>query len=99
MPYEPQHVRGNFQSGRMTTGYWRWTYSAGPGKLVRVTPLRFSSQHYLRILQDIPLPSVHLIYPVEEFEEIVVDQDSLLIHESRDVVQWFEDRSDVSVLN
>ncbi|KAI4465002.1 transposable element-related [Holotrichia oblita] len=83
------------QSNRISLAYWGWMFSAGPGELTRINT-RLDAEEYIRILEDVLLPSVRTFYP--EPHPIVLVQDNSAVHTARVVRLWFQHRDDLEVL-
>lgn len=97
--YQPENVKENASSGRITIGCWGWMTAAGPGQLIQVSPPRFTANRYVQLLEEQFLPAVREAYPVAEHETIVFVQDNSPIHTARVVREWFTDHPDIEVLD
>lgn len=94
--YEERNVVRIRQSSRINLAYWGWMSSAGPGELVRIDG-RMDATQYIRILEEVLLPSVRIIYPAPH--RITLVQDNSAVHSARVVKDWFaEHRDDIEVL-
>lgn len=93
--FERKHTVKVRRSSRISAAYWGWMSAAGPGELVRIDT-RMNAEEYIRILEDVLLPSVRLLYP--EPMPITLVQDNSAVHTSRVVRHWFEAHPDVEVL-
>ncbi|KAI4461057.1 transposable element-related [Holotrichia oblita] len=94
-----QITYGIVYSGRVLGGFWGWISKAGPGELIRVSPTRFTSNTYIRVLEVVLIPTVRNIYPEDEMEQITIVQDNSPIHRPRVVDEWFRDRNDIVALD
>ncbi|KAK9701990.1 DDE superfamily endonuclease [Popillia japonica] len=83
------------KSSRISLAYWGWMSSAGPGELTRIEP-RMDSREYIRILEDVLLPSVRQIYPAPQ--PITFVPDNSAVHTARVVRDWFEDHDEIEVI-
>lgn len=83
------------RTGRISLAYWGWMSAAGPGELTRVET-KMNAEEYVRILEDVLLPSVRVIYP--EPERIVLVQDNAAVHTCRRVRAWFDTHPEVELL-
>ncbi|XP_036143378.1 uncharacterized protein LOC118645778 [Monomorium pharaonis] len=79
----PNHVVPLHRSGRISCSLWGWINGTTIGELVE-TPPRMTSADYIRILEDVFLPSVRAIYSVEDMPVIRLVQDNSGVHTSRE---------------
>ncbi|KAF2883572.1 hypothetical protein ILUMI_22636 [Ignelater luminosus] len=77
--------------GRISSGYWGWMSSAGPGELARISP-HFTAAEYVDVLENVMLPTVRAIYPDNN---IVFVHDNSPVHTARIVREWFEEHEDI----
>jgi hypothetical protein len=94
-----EHVLPNRSSGRISLGFWGWMSDSGPGELIQVSPPRFNAHAYVRLLEEVMLPTVRALYPEDEHEEVVFVQDNCSIHTAHIVRDWFEDNPSIRLLN
>lgn len=85
---DPRNVVTIRKSSRISLAYWGWMSSAGPGELTRIDT-RMNAVEYIRVLEDILLPSVRAVYPAPH--RIVLVQDNSAVHTAGVVREWFED--------
>lgn len=94
--YDEQNVVRMRQSNRINLAYWGWMSSAGPGELTRIDA-RMDAVEYIRILEEVLLPSVRIVYPAPH--RITLVQDNSAVHSARVVRDWFvEHRAEIEVL-
>ena len=77
---------------------WGWISGTAIGELVEIPP-RMNSAEYIRILEDVFLPSVRAIYPVEDMPVIRLVQDNSGVHTSRETQQWFRNHPEIQLIN
>ena len=94
----PNHVVPLHRSGRISCGMWGWISGTAIGELVEIPP-RMNSAEYIRILEDVFLPSVRAIYPVEDMPVIRLVQDNSGVHTSRETQQWFRNHPEIQLIN
>lgn len=58
-----------------------------------------NSAQYIRVLEDIFLPSVRAIYSAEDMPVIRLVQDNSGVHNSRETQAWFRDHPEIQVIN
>lgn len=92
----PQNIVRTRRSSRLSLAYWGWMSAAGPGELTRIDT-RMDAVEYIRILEDVMLPSVRLLYPPPT--PITFVQDNSSVHTSRIVREWFNEHPDIVPLN
>ena len=86
--YLPQYVLPKTHSGRHTKPYWAWVTGHGPGEIIEVAR-RMNSAQYLRILNEILLPSIEGMFPNEAVIYIV--EDISAVHTARIIQQWYRE--------
>ncbi|KAF2892308.1 hypothetical protein ILUMI_13866 [Ignelater luminosus] len=67
-------------------------------RLLRVTPSRFSSRQYIRVLEDVLLPSVSAVYPEDKMATFIFVQDNSSIRTAQIVQEWFEEHPEIELL-
>ncbi|EFA10906.1 Transposable element Tc1 transposase-like Protein [Tribolium castaneum] len=73
--------------------------NAVPGEIVQITPPNFNSREYLNLLEDVMLPSVTALYPIEEIDgPIVFVQDNCPLHRANIIEDWFADHPQFQLL-
>ncbi|KAK9685051.1 DDE superfamily endonuclease [Popillia japonica] len=91
--FEPNNIAPVRRSSRISLAYWGWISSAGPGEIARIDTKMNAEQYipeqYIRVLEDILIPSVRAIYPAPA--PIVLVQDNSAVHTARLVTAWLED--------
>ncbi|KAK9675088.1 DDE superfamily endonuclease [Popillia japonica] len=93
---DPRNVVTIRQSSRITLAYWDWMSSAGPGELTCIGT-RMNAAEYIRILEDVLLPSVRVVYPPPH--RITLVQDNSAVHTAAAVKEWFQQhQEDIEVL-
>ncbi|KAK9702797.1 DDE superfamily endonuclease [Popillia japonica] len=93
---DPRNVVTIRQSSRITLAYWGWMSSAGPGELTCIGT-RLNAVEYIRILEDVLLPSVGIVYPPPH--RITLVQDNSAVHTAAVVQEWFQQhQEDTEVL-
>ncbi|KMQ84456.1 transposable element tc3 transposase [Lasius niger] len=90
----PNHVPLH-RSGRIS---WGWISGTAIGELVDI-PTRMNSAEYIRILEDVFLPSVRAIYPVEDMPVIRLVQDNSGVHTSCETQAWFRNHPEIQLIN
>jgi hypothetical protein len=86
--YAPNHTKKIKRSGRKSVPVWAWHSFDGAGKIHRIDG-RLTSQQYIRILEDVLLPSAWARFGTDELIPFV--QDCSTIHTSNMVMDWFND--------
>lgn len=92
--YDEKYISNNDKSGRFSVNMWAWISARGPGVLWHIEE-RFNSETYIRILDNIMLPSVSQLFPNNEF---IFQQDNCSVHTAHTVTNWFQDNN-INVLN
>lgn len=77
-------------SGRVSASYWAWISCAGPGEIV-ATGRNFNSQEYMRVLDEVALPSIEAQFG--NLDHIIFQQDNAAIHKARIVLQYLEEKN------
>ncbi|KAF2902078.1 hypothetical protein ILUMI_04107, partial [Ignelater luminosus] len=67
-------------------------------EIVRVTPPRFNSRQYIRVLDEVLLPSVRAVYAEYEMATFIFVQDNSSIHTAQIVQEWFEEHPEIELL-
>lgn len=93
--YDPRHIVRKRHSGRISTAYWGWMSSAGPGELTPISS-RMDAVEYVGVLEDVLLPSVQLLYPPPT--PITLVQDNSSVHSARVVRDWFGNHPQIELL-
>lgn len=83
--FQERYVTSDNRSGRFSINVWAWMCVQGPGVAWRIEG-RFNSQTYVRILEDIMLPSVTQLYGNNNF---VYQQDNCPVHTAAIIREWF----------
>lgn len=86
--YEERYIKPTDRSGRFSINVWAWISSLGPGVCWRIGE-RLTGQSYIRILDNIMLPSVTMLYP----QNFIFQQDNCSIHTSRIVTNWINEHN------
>ncbi|KAH0818967.1 hypothetical protein GEV33_003824 [Tenebrio molitor] len=84
--YDEQYVRTYNQSGRFSVNLWAWISSRGPG-ICTIVEERLNAPVYVRILNELMLPSVIPIFGEQNF---IFQDDNCPIHRARIVRQYLE---------
>ncbi|KAK3888216.1 hypothetical protein Pcinc_007747 [Petrolisthes cinctipes] len=85
------------ESGRVTAGLFGWMSAACVGELTDVGVGRFNGNKYVKILDEVLLPSVRgLLFP--DATPFYLVQDNILIHTSLAVRSWFHEHPEITVL-
>ncbi|KAK3888064.1 hypothetical protein Pcinc_007854 [Petrolisthes cinctipes] len=61
--YDAENIKERAVSGRIGRNYWGWMWAYGPGELVSLEG-RFTAREYIRVLEDIMLPTVSTQSPI-----------------------------------
>ena len=85
--YETQNIQPSRRSGRITAGMWGWMSASGPGELVAVDE-RLNSAQYVKILEEVMLPSVRAMLLPEPLPIHFV-MDNSPVHTATVVTDWF----------
>lgn len=93
--YDPRHILRNRRSGRISMAFWGWMSAAGSGELVPINT-RMDAEEYIRILEDVMLPSVRILYPAPA--RITFVHDNSAVHTSVRVRDWFHNHPEVELL-
>lgn len=96
--YEARNLNPNNESGRITVNMWGWMSSDGPGELAFI-PGRSNGQVYRQLLEDVMVPTVRTVYPVEDVPEIIFIQDNCPIHRARVVQDWLATQPDIKMVS
>jgi transposase len=92
--YNPKYVHKNDNSGRFSVNMWAWVSAKSPGVIVHIEE-RLTSHIYTRILEEIMVPSVRVVYPEDNF---VFQQDNCPVHTAHRVSEWFQNHG-INVLD
>lgn len=95
---DPNHVVATHRTGRISCAMWGWISGGTIGELVDI-PTRMNSAEYIRIMEEVFLPSVRAIYPVENVPIIRLVQDNSGVHTSRETRTWFRNHPEIHVIN
>lgn len=87
--FEEAYVSGNRRSGRFSVNVWAWISYNGMGICWKIDG-RFVSQNYIRILENVMMPSVEQLYPNNDF---VFQQDNCPVHTANIVKTWFQNNN------
>lgn len=93
--FEPNNIVPVRRSSRISLAYWGWISAAGPGEIARIDT-KMNAEQYIRVLEDVLIPSVRAIYPAPA--PIVLVQDNSAVHTARLVTAWLEDHPEIEVL-
>lgn len=94
----PNHVvPPRRQSGRISCAMWGWISGTAIGELVDI-PTRMNSAEYIRILEDVFLPSIRAIYSVEDMPVIRFVQDNSGVHNSHETQAWFRNHPEIELI-
>jgi len=77
---------------------WGWISGTTIGELVEI-PTRMNSVKYIRILEDVFLPSVRAIYSAEEMPVIRLVQDNSAVHTSHETQAWFRNHPEIQLVH
>jgi hypothetical protein len=90
--YDEKYVEhGGDRSGRFSVNMWAWISTTSPGVMIHIEE-RLNSEIYIRILENIMVPSVHQVFP--NFD-IIFQQDTCRIHTARRVTTWLRNHINV----
>lgn len=92
--YTEDHVIPLRNSGRLTANMWGWMSADGVGELCFI-PTRANALTYVDILEEVMLPTVRNVYPVEDYPEIDFIQDNCPIHTAHVTNEWFSQHLDI----
>jgi hypothetical protein len=87
--YEERYVDATDRSGRFSVNMWAWISVESPGVILRVEE-RLTSAVYIRILENVLLPSVEPHFPNNNF---IFQYDNCSIHTAHRVAAWVQDRN------
>lgn len=83
--------------GRFTVKMWGWMSADGPGELQLIPSA--SSSTYVQVLDEIMLPTVRNVYPIEEIREIYFVQGNCRpIHQASMVRDWFKNHPEINII-
>lgn len=86
--YLDKHIFTKAKSGRVSTSLWGWMWAYGPGELLEIDG-KLTSEQYIRILEDVLLPTVRVMaIPAPHTIHIVHDRSP--VHMSRMVREWID---------
>jgi hypothetical protein len=74
--------------------FWAWISVGSPGVMLHIEE-RLNSNVYIRILENVMVPSVERIFPNNNF---IFQQDNCPVHTAHRVREWFADRN-INVLD
>lgn len=94
--YEERYIAHTHLSGRISTGYWGWICSGGPGELVSISG-RFNSAQYYDILEDIALPSINTL--MGGIENLIYMHDNSPVHTANAIYDYIHTCGFWTVLN
>lgn len=83
--FDENYINFTNRSGHFSVNIWTWISAQGPGVLWHIGE-RFNSEAYIRILENVMLPSVQLLFPNNGF---IFQQDNCPVHTSRVVTEYF----------
>jgi transposase len=92
--YDEPYVQTTERSGRFSANIWAWISVDSPGVMLHVED-RLNSDVYVRILEDVMLPSVSRIFPNFNF---TFQQDNCSVHTAHRVTEWFRNNN-INVLD
>jgi transposase len=92
--FEEPYVQTIQRSGRFSVNMWAWISAASPGVMIHVEE-RLTSDVYIRVLENIMLPSVQAVNPNWNF---IFQHDNCAVHTARRVVEWCENHN-INVLD
>ena len=84
--FMPGHTKIIKKSGRKSVPVWGWFSCDGAGDLYRING-RLTGKQYVKILEDVLLPSAWARFGTDELIPFV--QDRSVIHTSTIVMDWF----------
>jgi transposase len=87
--FEEQYTQRSDHSGRFSVNVWGWISAQGPGALC-VVEERLNANVYIRILNEIMLPSVVQVFPHNNY---LFQQDHCSIHTSALVQNWIRENN------
>ena len=88
--YDVKYVLPKTHSGRHTKAYWAWVSGHGPGEIIEVER-RMNSIDYLKILNNVLLPSIEERFPDEE--TIYIVEDNSAVHTARIIQNWYREHA------
>ncbi|KAK3874283.1 hypothetical protein Pcinc_020769 [Petrolisthes cinctipes] len=94
--YDGQHVVSDGRSGRIGAALFGWVYASGVGELTDIGRGRFTGVKYVKLLEDVFLPSVRLLNPYPS--QFFLLQDNSPIHNAEVVKNWFKAHPEINVL-
>lgn len=84
--YDAKYVQKVETNRRFSVNIWAWISANSPGVLLHLEE-RFTSDIYLRVLEDVMLPSVMQVFPEGDF---IFQQDNCPVHTAHRVTEWFQ---------
>lgn len=94
--YEERYIARTHLSGRISTGYWGWICSGGPGELVRISG-RFNSEQYYDVLENVALPTIDAL--MGGIENLIYMHDNSPVHTANAIFDYIHSRGFWKVLN
>lgn len=94
--YDKKNIQEKARSGRVGVNFWAWMWANGPGELIRLDG-RFRGEDYVRILEEVLLPSVRAVLPHPQ--PIILVHDRSPIHMCMEVREWLHDHPEVVPLD
>lgn len=95
--YESENIAPKRMCGRKTVSFWGWMWAHGPGELVQIEG-RFNGQQYIRILEDVLLPTVRAM-AIPHHQPIRLVQDNSSIHKCKAVTEWLNQHPEIEVID
>ncbi|XP_011871657.1 PREDICTED: uncharacterized protein LOC105564120 [Vollenhovia emeryi] len=95
--FNPNNVVATHISERISCTMWGWFSSGAIGEFIDI-PSTMNSEEYISIMEEVLLPSVRAIYPVEEVPIIRVVQDNSDVHTSREIQEWFQNHQEIRLI-
>jgi hypothetical protein len=91
--FEDPYIQETDKSGHFSVNIWAWISAGSPGVMLHVVE-RLTSDVYIRILEDVMIPSVTRIIP----NNFIFQQENCSVHTARRVRAWIENHN-INVLD
>ncbi|KAK3877933.1 hypothetical protein Pcinc_017401 [Petrolisthes cinctipes] len=94
--YDAQHVVSDGRSGRIGAALFGGVHASGVGELTDIGPGHITGVKYVKLLEEVFLPSVRLLYLYPS--QFFLLQDNSPIHNAEVVKNWFKAHPEINVL-
>ncbi|KAK4318803.1 hypothetical protein Pmani_010226 [Petrolisthes manimaculis] len=95
--YHEENIQERARSGRVGVNFWGWMWAEGPGELVSLSG-RFTGKEYVKVLEDVLLPTVRCM-AIPHPHPIIQVHDNSPVHTSNVVKKWLEQHPEIEAIN